>query len=104
MIIQKKFKDEFLVLCFNNRQGHNDDKAIAEAIQKEVDDGHVNIALDLSGIVSLSSFGIGVLVQYWHRLKNIKGELVIINPSKSLSMLFSATKLDAVVRILKVED
>ena len=54
------------------------------ALQAEMEQGKVNIALDLSGVDFISSAGLRVLVNSRKTVKNAGGKIVIAQPSQQV--------------------
>ncbi len=54
-------------------------------LQAEMEQGRVNIALDLSGVDFISSAGLRVLVNARKTVKNAGGRIVIAQPSKQVT-------------------
>ncbi|MGB2895831.1 MAG: STAS domain-containing protein [Anaerolineales bacterium] len=54
-------------------------------LQAELEQGRVNVALDLSGVEFISSAGLRVLVNARKTVKNAGGKIVIAQPSQQVS-------------------
>ena len=59
--------------------------------------GAHSLRLNLSEVSYLSSAGVGVLVQFHTRLKNIGGSLIIISPSDRVKMILDMCKLSPIL-------
>ncbi|MCJ7569070.1 MAG: STAS domain-containing protein [Anaerolineales bacterium] len=55
------------------------------ALQAELEQGNVNIALDFSGVDFISSAGLRVLVNARKTVKNAGGRIVIAQPSQQVT-------------------
>lgn len=67
------------------------DAALSEAVRE----GYHDLRLELSGVVFLSSAGVGVLVRNYQLLTSVGGSLVVVNPSPAV---------DRVLRIARLAD
>jgi anti-sigma B factor antagonist len=70
-------------------------------LAKVLDDGAVQLVLDLAGIQFIDSIGLGVLVGAHKRLARDGGRLAIVGVSPSVARLLSVTGL---ARIFDVRD
>jgi anti-sigma B factor antagonist len=57
--------------------------------------GHRNILLNLAGVTSIDSSGIGELVSAFTTIRGAGGELKLLNPAPGVSDLLEITKLSA---------
>ena len=68
--------------------GHVDSVTYGEfesSLQAEMEQGRVNVALDLSGVEFMSSAGLRVLVNARKTVKNAGGRIVIAQPSPQVT-------------------
>jgi anti-sigma B factor antagonist len=70
-------------------------------LTRALDDGAVNLAVDLSGIDFMDSSGLGVLVGAHKRLARLGGRLRVVGASAAVSRLFTLTGLG---RVFDVDD
>jgi anti-sigma B factor antagonist len=64
-----------------------------------IDEGHVHVVVDLSGVVFLDSTGLGVLIGLLHRLRSRDGSLVLAGASDRVYKVFHTTQLTKVLTI-----
>jgi anti-anti-sigma factor len=73
----------------------------ADHFQKALDEliraGNQKIRLNLAGVTYVSSAGIGVLVRCHKELENIRGKLVVANPSEAVKEVLHVTRLNLVL-------
>jgi anti-sigma B factor antagonist len=62
--------------------------------------GGVRVALELSGIEFLDSFGLGVVVGGLKRARTHNGELVVVCPVGRIRHVFEVTGVDRLVRLI----
>lgn len=69
-----------------------------------VQDGHVNIVLDLTGVDYIDSFGLGVLVGVLKRARLAAGDIALVIPEPRVRRVLEVCDLDRVFRITKSVD
>jgi len=74
---------------------------IKKIIEKELSDGNKFIVLDLIGLNSINSAGLGVLIGILNKVKVQNGKLKMININERIMNIFRITKLDLVFEINK---
>jgi anti-sigma B factor antagonist len=76
--------------------GESNGAQIVERVTDFISEGGAKCAIDLAGVRYMNSSGIGVLITLLTKMKNVKGEMVLVNPSDQIKKLLTITKLDAV--------
>jgi anti-sigma B factor antagonist len=76
--------------------GGPDYETFTGEIKKLVDEGHVDIVLDLGKVRYINSTGLGILVSGLTSLKKNMGQMKICNLSDRIDRLFSVTSLTTV--------
>ena len=71
--------------------GGKDYETFTNEIKKLVDEGHVDIVLDLGKVRYINSTGLGILVSGLTSLKKNMGQMKICNLSDRIDRLFSVT-------------
>jgi anti-sigma B factor antagonist len=66
-------------------------------------DGKRHFVLNLAGVAYMDSSGLGQLVSMWTSIRNKKGYLALLNPSKRVQRLFEITRLHTVFDIFEEE-
>src|SRR5437899_12744818 len=66
-------------------------------------DGKRQFVLNLAGVDYMDSSGLGQLVSIWTSIRNKKGYLTLVNPSKRVQRLFDITRLHTVFEIFAEE-
>jgi anti-sigma B factor antagonist len=64
-----------------------------------LDSGADRIIIDMARLDFLSSSGLRIFIECAKRIKNVKGRLVLCNPSPSVLRVFKITQLDSVFEI-----
>jgi anti-anti-sigma factor len=67
------------------------------ALDELIRAGNQKIRLNLAGVTYVSSAGIGVLVRCHKELENIRGKLVVANPSEPVKEVLHVTRLNLVL-------
>jgi len=72
---------------------------LGEALANPIDDGHVNIVLDLAGVDYMSSAGLREIIAALKKVKRASGDLRIAQPSSRVMAVFEMAGIDTLVRI-----
>ncbi len=67
-----------------------------ETVNPILDEGAVNLLLDLSGVAYIDSGGLGTIFAVYNSLRKSKGQLKLLNPSKKVKQLLDITSLSRV--------
>jgi anti-sigma B factor antagonist len=81
-----------------------DMKLLHLAEQQLLDTGINLVAIDISRIHYMNSTGLTILIRMLTMYRNVGGEVVLINPSQSVSKVLIITKLNAIFKVLKTKD
>jgi anti-sigma B factor antagonist len=76
--------------------GGKDYETFTGEVHKLVEDGHVDLVLDLGKVRYINSTGLGILVSGLTTLKKNMGQMKICNLSSRIDRLFSVTSLTTV--------
>lgn len=74
---------------------------IKKIIETELNSGNKFIALDLIGLNSINSAGLGILIGILNKVKVQHGSLKMLNINERIINIFKITKLDLVFEIKK---
>jgi len=77
---------------------------LTSALKQEIENGHSNIVLDLSGLKYMNSTGLNIMINVLTKTRNAGGEAIIINVSESVKQLFVVTKLDTIFTIMSSKE
>jgi anti-anti-sigma factor len=97
MEITSQQSDNVLELQINGRLDAYWANHLATKLDEVIREGAHRLRLDLAEVDYLSSAGIGVLVQFYRKLKEIHGSFAVANPSKPVQTVLKLAKLDAVL-------
>jgi anti-sigma B factor antagonist len=75
---------------------------LKDLIEKEINPGNINIAIDIKNVTVINSSGLGILIGCMKRVKNARGNFKILNPQEKIMNLFKITKLNLVFDIIKI--
>lgn len=97
MKINRKPHDKAMVLQLSGDiMGGKDYDTFTGEIKNLVDEGHVDLVLDLDKVRYINSTGLGILVSGLTTLKKNMGQMKICNLSDRIDRLFSVTSLTTV--------
>jgi len=72
---------------------------LTENVQELIDAGTQNVIVDLSGIETMNSTGLSILISILTKTRNVGGEVVIVNIPKKVNELMIITKLNTVFTV-----
>jgi len=83
----------------------NQTTALIENVQELVDNGMLNLIVNLSGIETMNSTGLNVMISILTKARNAGGEAIITNIPKKVNELMVITKLNTVFTVTdSIED
>jgi anti-sigma B factor antagonist len=80
------------------------DVALRDAVQKAVAEGHKQILIDLSGVTTMDSSGIGELVSTYTTVTNRGGKLKLLHLPPKIQDIMQVTQLITVFEVFDDED
>jgi len=95
--ITEQFHDNWLLLQINGEIDMATGPELRQRIVQYVQEGHVNIIVDLAEVDFIDSTGLGVLIGGLKRTRSNGGDLQCIGLSEPLKEMFKLTGLDAVL-------
>lgn len=88
-----------LIIDINeNVVGLNQYNALNELVTHELNDGVKAIVFDMSGLNTINSSGLGILISCLKTINNSNCSLKIINANKKILDIFKLTKLTSVFK------
>lgn len=102
--IKKKYSGEgadrsVTIHIENDSVGLDQFNTLSELVTNEMKDGVRSFSFDLTGLTSINSSGLGILISCLKKIKESKGSLKIININEKILSIFKLTKLDNVFEI-----
>jgi anti-sigma B factor antagonist len=80
------------------------DSTFREAVQQCLSEGRLRFLVDLSGVTSVSDFGIGTVVEGLASARRMGGELKLLRPSASFAEILEITRLCFVFEVYASEE
>ena len=80
----------------NNLLGHDQHDTVKDLVDKEMTDGISKFVFDMTGLESINSSGLGILISSFKKIKDNGGKLEIRNMNEKILGIFKLTKLDSV--------
>jgi anti-sigma B factor antagonist len=94
MEIDERIEGDVTILDLKGKMvGSDDGELLRVEIESLVEDGSVNIVLNLAGVTYVDSACLGELVRCHKTVTRNEGKLKLVNPSESLRTLLSRTRL-----------
>ncbi|MGE3855060.1 MAG: STAS domain-containing protein [Planctomycetota bacterium] len=72
---------------------------VAAEIKRSFEAGCHRIALDLANVSFMTSTGLAALMELWHTAREAGGDLVVLNPPPTISVLLRVLKLNEKITI-----
>ena len=79
------------------------DLPLRDLINGLLTQGQQHFVLNLEGVSYIDSSGLGQLIAIWTSIRNRKGHMTVLNPTKRVQRLFKITRLTTVFEILQNE-
>lgn len=97
-----ELQDDLIIISFDGDLiGEENGPSILEVVNKNIQEGVIKCAIDISKVRYINSSGIGVLITILTKFRNKEGEVVLVNPSDQVKKLLVITKLN---NIFTIED
>ena len=104
MEIERRESSDVVIFDINGEIDLYNAPEIKETIKEEMNNGKVNIIINLDKVSYIDSSGIGVLISSLSNLKKVGGALKLINVYASVRKVFELTKLTSFFDIYDSED
>lgn len=85
----------------DNVVGLNQFNLLNDTVNREMNEGIKSFTFDMSGLKSINSSGLGILISCLKNIKSSNGTLKIINANEKILNIFKLTKLDNVFKFEK---
>jgi len=95
--ITEEFHNHWVTLQINGEIDMATGPELRQRIVQYVQDGHINIVLDLTNVDFVDSTGLGVLIGGLKRTRSHGGDLRCIGLTEPLKEMFKLTGLDTVL-------
>ena len=104
MQITKKVKGKFIILGIAGNLNMNNVKLVKKVFDNEVEKGAKNVAIDMKNLTYIDSSGIGSFIGLMSKLREVNGQVYLVNMSPDIEKIFSMTKLLAFFKVYKSMD
>ena len=81
----------------------NDGTMLQGVIRRLTLDGRRLFVFNLQGLSHLDSFGLGQLVAAYIAVRDLKGDVKIVNPGQAVKDMLHYTRIDTVMRVFPTE-
>ena len=100
-IVKVLYKDALIITMEGDLIGENVGPDILEVVNHAIENESKKVIIDLNGIRYMNSSGIGVLITVHSKMKNIGGQVVLVNPNEQIVKILDLTKLSQVFEIVE---
>jgi len=74
------------------------------AFQDEIDKDARNFVLDFSGVLSINSTGLGMILLFYKELKKLDGNLRIVGLNDNIYEMMNLMRLDKLISMEKIQE
>jgi anti-sigma B factor antagonist len=99
LTLETRNRGEVIIVHCQGRVVYRDEAMALSNVVGEIIDNGGKVVLDLSGVVSIDSAGIGELVSLYTRAQSQNADLKIAGPSPFVRSLLDLTNMDSVLEI-----
>jgi anti-sigma B factor antagonist len=103
LVINVSGMDNSSVVEVNGRVDSMSANQLGDALSNVIDDGHVKLVLDLSGVEYMSSAGLREIVTAVKKVKRASGDLRLAQPSDRVREVLEMAGLDTIIRIFPTQ-
>jgi anti-sigma B factor antagonist len=103
LVINVSGMDNSSVVEVNGRVDSMSANQLGDALSNVIDDGHVKLVLDLSGVEYMSSAGLREIVTALKKVKRASGDLRLAQPSDRVREVLEMAGLDTIIRIFPTQ-
>lgn len=93
-----------IILAIVGEININNSGQLRTVLQNLISDGKKILSLNMEHVSFIDSSGIGTMLSIVPQLRDLRGDLTVINPSKTVLRIFQLTKLTTVFQIAEAED
>lgn len=104
MELYSRIVDNILIIDIIGEIDIYNSSNIKELIMKKIENGEINIIINLNRVNYIDSSGIGTFISCNSLLSKYKGKLVIENINESIKKIFRLTQLDTILNIKNSEE
>jgi anti-sigma B factor antagonist len=80
------------------------DLPLRDLMNKLLSENKRHVVLNLAALDYIDSSGLGQLISIWTSIRNKKGHMTLLSPTKRVQRLFEITRLNSVFEILDSEN
>lgn len=97
---QKKALDVQYLIMEGDLIGDEEGAKIVDLVHLSLNEGIKRVVIDLKNLRYMSSSGLGLLITLLTKIKNVGGDLELMDPSEHVKKLLIITKLNEVFNIV----
>ncbi|MGI6458351.1 MAG: STAS domain-containing protein [bacterium] len=97
-------KNSVIVVHFIEDEQLQDPEPLRKFLREILAEGNTKLLIDLGNVTYISSSVLGILITTYQELKQINGDLKLLNIQPGVSNLFKITRLDRIIEIYHDEN
>ena len=94
-------KNTLIVKIVGELDHHSAGELREQLDSKIITEGISNLVFDLSDLVFMDSYGIGVIIGRYKLIKSLGGEVYIVSTSKNVDKLLSLSGIPDIIKVTK---
>lgn len=103
MQVTKRLKGPYIIYTIIGNLDMNNVKYVRHIFDDSIAHGAKYIAIDMRELKYIDSSGIGSFISLMTKLKEVGGQVVLVNMSNDIERIFSMTKLLAFFKVYKTD-
>ena len=101
---ESEYSEGLLVVRIKGEIDHHGAVAMRKGIDEEIfEERPAKLILDLSAVDFMDSSGLGLILGRYAAMRDIGGELVVLNPSVGVTRILSLAGAERIIKIEKVD-
>src|SRR5256885_1529017 len=97
--IERRDVGDVVVLDMSGESNIMEGTVLQNRVRELTNEGKRLFVLNLKDVRHLDSFGLGQLVATFMNIQALKGDLRIVNPSRTIKDLFKYTRIESVLKV-----
>jgi len=104
MEINSIINEDYTTFQLEGRLDLNSSSEVKQRVKGSLDDGAINVILDLSNVEFINSSGLGTLVSILKDVRMVQGKLVLCCLAQYVQEIFEITQLSHIFEIFQSEE
>ena len=103
-IYDESLNEEFWLVDVSGRLDQSQTDILQNLLRNLIDDGHIQLIVDLTEVSYVNSGGLRCLVTGWREANKLGGQLILCGLNSRISQVFSTVGFDKVFQIYSTRE